>query len=133
MSKLRARMQLLRDSLQPSLPPSDTKPTEQDTSKGIEDIAKQTAHAENDSQASTVQSRMPAIAPLESVHRPSAPVNISRNSNSSWDRRFRHISTAAPTSGAQLSAPATSQHKKEPAAQQAEMLQQGARSIAEVK
>ena len=127
MSKLRARMQLLRDSLQPSLPPSETKPTEQDTGKCTEDTFRPMAHEESRSQASILQSRIPAI-PLESVHRNSGPVN--RNSNSSWDRRFRQISTATPDSGAQ---PAPPQHRREPAAQQTDMLQQGARSMAEIK
>ena len=132
-SKLRARMQLLRDSSQPSLPPSNVKTPGQDTGRGVEDTARQTVRVENDSQASTSQTRMPAIAPHGSVQRPSAPGDVSSNSNSSWDRRFRHISTAAPYAGAQPSAPARPHHRSEPAAQQANMLQQSARNIAEIK
>lgn len=139
MSKLRARMQFLRDNIQPALSRSENR------GAGLLSIQKRDAieptadpelreRLQSNSQASSSQATMQALSTGGPAHRPAALLDTSRNSGSNWDRRFRHSCTVpVPTCSAQAAAPPPPVHHIQPAAQQTDTLQQGASHIAEVK
>lgn len=138
MSKLRARMQSFRANLQPARPPSelpaDTHTLEKETDAASQSIPLESSKHLQSHETSTSQQKEHFHVPESSVaadHPPAITLNTSRTSGSSWDRRFRQISTML-TPNAHSSTPAPTV-KKEPAAQEADMLQQTARGIAELK
>lgn len=138
-SKLRARMQFLRDNVQPAVSQSEKRQTEQVLSQETEATVRQTAdherreRLESNSLASSSQATTQALTKLDPARRLPVPLESSVDPGSSWDRRFRHSNTAPlPTCSMPPSASAPVR-QNQPAAQQTDILQQGARSIAQVK
>ena len=139
MSKLRARMQSFRANAQPPCLPSEPI-TERRTVDGETGAASQSNSLESakplqshsEAPISQQQAQYNVRETPEAADGPPATLDPSRTSGSSWDRRFRQISTTMLKPSAQFSAPVPTV-KKEPAAQEADMLQQTARGIAELR